>query len=384
MNTVKERPTKGKIVQKWCIRLLVWFLALALIGASGYATYVVSTELSIKPMLANSTTTVVSSLTMPFVLSSIQLIVPMIFSFLEAYEQFSMPKYELYVHMFREQLLRAAMLGVLVYFWLELASSQVECWETFVGQELYRLTIMDMIFALLYSFLMEFIRKLCSLRWKSIDRSEFAIARHTLELIYTQSLCWLGIFYCPLLPVVVIVKLVITFYVKRYSVTQNCRPSLKPWRASRTHTIFVGYIFMFFIFTCVAVFFGVFEIKSSDECGPYKSYETSYDVIKELISEWKVNHKVFGDIVNIISSPGFVVAVLVLLCMILYYSRTIMMSRKKRVEQFKMQLISEGKDKKFLLNLLTEVKVRGTKDYTKPGPAIPRAMESPREYNNFF
>lgn len=55
MNTVKERPTKGKIVQKWCIRFLVWVLALALICASGYATYVVSTELSIKPMLANST-----------------------------------------------------------------------------------------------------------------------------------------------------------------------------------------------------------------------------------------------------------------------------------------------------------------------------------------
>ncbi|CAG5116998.1 unnamed protein product [Candidula unifasciata] len=384
LNTVKEKPTRRQAVQKWCIRLFVWVLVLALICASGYATYVVSTELSIKPMLANSTTTVVSSLTMPFVLSSIQLIVPMIFSFLEAYEQFSMPKYELYIHMLREQLLRAGMLAVLVYFWLKQASSQVKCWETFVGQELYRLTVMDMIFALLYSFFMEFIRRLCSLKWKSIERAEFAIARHTLELIYTQSLCWLGIFYSPLLPVVVILKLVITFYVKRYSVTQNCRPSLKPWRASQTHTVFVGYIFIFFIFTCIAVFFGIFEIKSSSDCGPYKSYETSYDVMKELISKWKKNYVVFGDIINIVTSSGFVAAVLVLLCMILYYSKTIMSSRKNRVEQFKAQLISEGKDKKFLLNLLTEVKVRGTKNYAKPGPAIPQTMQTPREPRDFF
>uniref|UniRef100_A0A0B7AK54 TMC domain-containing protein n=1 Tax=Arion vulgaris TaxID=1028688 RepID=A0A0B7AK54_9EUPU len=310
---------------------------------------------------------------MPFVISSIQWIIPVAFTFLEGYEQFTMPKYELFIHMFREQLLRATMLAVLVYFWLNVASSKVECWETFVGQEIYRLTIMDMIFGLLYSFFMEFIRKLCSLKWKSIERAEFAIARHTLELIYTQSLCWLGVFYCPLLPVVVIAKLLITFYVKRYSVVQNCRPSLKPWRASRTHTHFVGYIFIFFICMCVAVFFSILKIQPSRTCGPYQNYETSYDVISKLVSTWENNYKVFGQIVRFIFSPGFVSGFLVVLCVMVYYSRAIMQSRRSRVEQFQKQLLLEGEDKKFLLNLLNHVKV--SQDYSKPGPSKPTVVQ---------
>ena len=40
-------------------------------------------------------------MTMPVIVSAIQLFVPMVFTFIERYEQFSKPKYELYVHMFR-------------------------------------------------------------------------------------------------------------------------------------------------------------------------------------------------------------------------------------------------------------------------------------------
>ncbi|XP_005108730.1 transmembrane channel-like protein 5 [Aplysia californica] len=370
-------PTRDDVARKWAFRCFAWLVVLALLGASGYVTYTVSVELSIKPKLANTTSIpVVSPLAMPVVISTIQLFVPMIFTLLEGQEQFSKPKYELYVHMFRDMALKATMLAVLVYFWFDIAATELKCWETFVGQEIYRLVMVDLLFTLGYSFFIEFVRKLLSLKWEIIERAEFAIGRHTLELVYSQSLCWLGVFYSPLLPVVVIIKLIIIFYVKRVSVVQNCKPSLKPWRASRTHTIFVGYLFGFFILTSVAVGCGIFLIKPSIECGPYKHRETSYDVIKEMIDNWKADHDVWREVFGFINSPGFVVGLLVLLGMIWYYTRTIMLSHKEMVAQFKKQLQSEGKDKKFLMNLLNQVKVRGRRVSHHRGPTLHKTMET--------
>lgn len=372
-----KKKSRRDTCGKWAFIFFAWFIVLSLLAASGYVTYTVSNELSIKTELDNSTSiAVVSPLAMPVILSSIQLFVPMIFTFLEASENYSQPKYELYVHMFRDMALKATMLAVLVYFWFKIAANKLECWETFVGQEIYRLVIVDLIFTMGYSFFMEFCRKLFSWKWKSIERAEFATGRHTLELVYSQSLCWLGLFYSPLLPVVVIVKLIIIFYIKRYSVVQNCRPSLKPWRASRTHTIFVGYLFIFFILSCVAVGLGIFLIKPSRACGPYKNYDTSYQVMTDLIDKWKADNEVVKDFFSFITSPGFISGLLIFLGMVLYYTRTVMLSHKERVEQFKIQLASEGKDKKFLMNLLNQVRVRGRRVSKHPGPTLHKTMEA--------
>ncbi|GFN96368.1 transmembrane channel-like protein [Plakobranchus ocellatus] len=375
LQTSKE--TGHKIAKKWSFTILSWAIVLSLLAASGFITYTVSNELSIKTELDNSTSIpVISPLAMPVVLSSIQLVVPMIFTFLEAHEDYSQPKYELYVHMFRDMALKATMLAVLVYFWFEIAASKLECWETYVGEEIYRLVIVDLIFTLCYSLFREFFCKLCSLKWKTIKKAEFATGRHTLELVYSQSLCWLGLFYSPLLPVVVILKLIVIFYVKRFSVVQNCRPSLKPWRASRTHTIFVGYLFTFFILSCVAVGFGIFLIKPSTACGPYKDYKTAYQVVTDAIENWKASNDVVNEFFKFISSPGFISGLLILLGMILYYTRTVMLSHRERVQQFKLQLASEGKDKKFLMNLLNQVRVRGRRVSKQPGPMLHKTMEA--------
>ena len=41
-------PTSGERVKKWMFRVFTWFVVLALLGGSGYATYKVSIELSLQ------------------------------------------------------------------------------------------------------------------------------------------------------------------------------------------------------------------------------------------------------------------------------------------------------------------------------------------------
>ncbi|KAH9502573.1 hypothetical protein Btru_069034 [Bulinus truncatus] len=119
---------RDQFIRIWLIRLMTWSLVLGILTLSGYMTLVVSTKLSISidPQETLASESVMESLTTPIILSSIQLIVPMSFSFLESYEGYRLPKDELYVHMFREMALKGTMLAALVYFWLAIARSEIE------------------------------------------------------------------------------------------------------------------------------------------------------------------------------------------------------------------------------------------------------------------
>lgn len=57
------------------------------------------------------------------------------------------------LYLYRSLILKMAVLGVLCYHWLghRVATLQGQCWEDFVGQELYRFLVVDFIFTLLDS-----------------------------------------------------------------------------------------------------------------------------------------------------------------------------------------------------------------------------------------
>lgn len=63
------------------------------------------------------------------------------------------------LHLFRNLILKMAVLGVLCYHWLgrRVAALQDQCWEDFVGQELYRFMVVDFIFMLLDSLFGEWV-----------------------------------------------------------------------------------------------------------------------------------------------------------------------------------------------------------------------------------
>ena len=50
-----------------------------------------------------------------------------------------------------------------------------------------------------------------------LQSPEFDIGRNTVYLIYAQTLAWIGFYFSPLLPVVFIIILPITFYIKKVS-----------------------------------------------------------------------------------------------------------------------------------------------------------------------
>lgn len=46
-------------------------------------------------------------------------------------------------------------------------------------------------------------------------QQEFSIPQNVLEIVYGQTICWIGTFYCPVLPAICTIKYFFIFYVKK-------------------------------------------------------------------------------------------------------------------------------------------------------------------------
>lgn len=103
------------------------------------------------------------------------------------------------------------------------------CWETYVGQQLYKLTLVDFLVQLGVLFLFDGPRRylighclkgtetLQSFR-NAVGVINFDVTKHVLDIVYSQTICWVGIFYAPLLSLVTVIKLFILFYLRLFHV----------------------------------------------------------------------------------------------------------------------------------------------------------------------
>uniref|UniRef100_A0A673KK82 Transmembrane channel-like protein n=1 Tax=Sinocyclocheilus rhinocerous TaxID=307959 RepID=A0A673KK82_9TELE len=180
-----------------------------------------------------------STLLLPVVVSLINLIVPLLYSLISTIESYSNPRAKIYISIIRSVILKMSILGILCFYWLNFVPDNISvgCWESFVGQSVYRLLIIDFIFCLLGIFFGEFLRLL------NLGVPEFDIARNVLDLIYAQTLAWIGIYFSPLLPVMQVLKLFIIFYLKKISLSMNCQPPKHTGRAAQIQTVFIALLF---------------------------------------------------------------------------------------------------------------------------------------------
>ncbi|XP_057173654.1 transmembrane channel-like protein 6 isoform X2 [Ursus arctos] len=170
-------------------------------------------------------------LALPVVVCLLNLGAPYLYRGLAALERHDSPVLEVYVAICRNLILKMAILGILCYHWLgrRVGTLKDQCWENFVGQELYRLMVLDFIFVLLDTLFGELLWRLISeKKLKRREKPEFDIAGNVLELIYGQTLTWLGVLFAPLLPAVQIMKLLLVFYVKKGEALERLRPLPHP------------------------------------------------------------------------------------------------------------------------------------------------------------
>lgn len=59
----------------------------------------------------------------------------------------------------------------------------------------------------------------CSGRfWVWLDREEFQVPKNVLDIVAGQTITWMGLYYCPLLPLLQSTFIFLTFYLKKVRV----------------------------------------------------------------------------------------------------------------------------------------------------------------------
>lgn len=299
-------------------------------------------------------------LLLPFVVSCINLAVPRFYSMFGLVERYEMPRHEVYALLIRNIFLKISIIGILCYYWLNIVALSEKCWETSIGQEIYRLLLMDFLFSLADSLLGEFLRRIIGTRFiKSLGLQEFDIARNVLELIYAQTLVWIGIFFSPLLPLIQMIALFIMFYVKNISLMMNFQPPSKAWRASQMITVFILLLF-FPSFTGVLCTLGIiiWRLKPSRTCGPFRSLPSFIQSIYLWIDTLRRKPGCMWVVwiyQNLIGSAHFFFILTLIVLIITYLYWQITEGRKVMIRLLHEQIINEGKDKMFLIEKLTKL-----------------------------
>ncbi|XP_046635866.1 transmembrane channel-like protein 7 isoform X2 [Daphnia pulicaria] len=305
------------------------------------------------------------------VITALNFLVPMLFRAFVRFERFS-ATFEIKITLARTVLLRLASLLVLV---LTLYSSlqksglnsscdsdglkHAPCWETYVGQQLYRLCIFDVFVTLFITLLIELPLSLIfrrsvlpTSRLNCIANPEFNLVGSTLDMVYSQSICWLGMFYCPVLPIITTVKCVIVFYVKYFSLLVYSCPPSRVYGASSSTSLFMNVLLVSFISCVLPLGYHVTSLRPSVSCGPFRGFDTVWSAIS---SEVETLSDTLKNILFFFGSAGFFVPAILILLVALYYYRSKAVANRAVVESLTSQLILEAEDKQFLITRLTAV-----------------------------
>ncbi|XP_051919816.1 transmembrane channel-like protein 3 isoform X1 [Hippocampus zosterae] len=233
-------------------------------------------------------------------------------------------------------------------------SPQDQCWETYVGQEMLKLSIIDMIFTVASILLIDFIRGLVvrylsdcccwDLESKFPEYGEFKIAENVLHLIYNQGMIWMGAFFSPCLPAFNVLKLIGLMYLRSWAVLTCNVPHQQVFKASRSNNFYLAML-LFMLFLCMLpTIFAIVRYRPSQHCGPFSGQEKIYDIISETVANdfplW------FSKVMSYITSPVVVLPALLLLFMLIYYLQAIARSLKFTNNQLMMQLQTERTDDK--------------------------------------
>nr|XP_054599942.1 transmembrane channel-like protein 5 isoform X2 [Nothobranchius furzeri] len=340
----KESITLSKELKQVGIHVGSWFLSTCLAVGCGASIFYLCQygEEQAMDTAPWSLLQEAETLLVPFVVSLMNMVIPLFFSLFNKFERYSTHRRQIYA-----LLIRTSSLTVF----------PSQCWEPMVGQALYRLVIIDFLFLMLGSFFGEFLSNVIGTKLQPrLGVPEFDVARNVLELVYAQTLAWIGIYFSPLLPAIQMLKFFILFYIKKVSLTRNCQPPRRSGRAAQMQTIFIFLLFFpFFVGALSIVAYTAWSLTPSEQCGPFQGLNNTFSVVSIWIHDLEAiptSDWVVWIYQNVIRSELFYFLLTLIIIAIIYIFWQLTQGRKELINLLRQRIINEGKDKSFLLEKL--------------------------------
>ncbi|CAI9726297.1 transmembrane channel 7 isoform X1 [Octopus vulgaris] len=412
---VKSSRTFRTKVKLYSTRLLLNVIVLCILFGSLALIYYSSDFLISlqKDSFANTFIELLVQFLPSLIISVLNVLVPIIFNVIIRYEGYT-SSFEVKLKLLRIVLLRLASVAVLLFSLYDKLirnpgqsicnfknQEEIKCWETYVGQQFYKLIILDFAIVVFVNMVIHTLRRLVynyfhkgedqldssmegredqldsnmedrevaedvdsnackrglSRVIKFVGPQEFELPQNVLDIVYLQSLCWLGTFFSPLSPAIITVQLFIIFYVKRFTLTFNCVQALRPFRSSKSNSLFMFAVLLSFTFCILPISFVIGSIEPSKSCGPFRVYsEIDFSMFTTLSNLINSLPDIIAKILNLVFTPAIMVPLIVIICFFIYYNFIVVKGCIRMEDLLREQLVLDGKDKRFLLNKLKKYK----------------------------
>uniref|UniRef100_A0A8C9J6D9 Transmembrane channel-like protein n=1 Tax=Piliocolobus tephrosceles TaxID=591936 RepID=A0A8C9J6D9_9PRIM len=362
--------TLGQKARVWLVRVLLNLLVIALLGGAFYGIYwatestVALQETSLVqelPLLK----LVVNYLPSIFI-AGVNFVLPPLFKLIAPLEGYTRSRQIVFI-LLRTVFLRLASLVVLLLsLWKQITCGgdseakdcktcgynykELPCWETVLGQEMYKLLLFDLLTALAVALLIQFPRKLlCGLCPGALGRlagtQEFQVPNEVLGLIYAQTVVWVGSFFCPLLPLLNTVKFLLLFYLKKLTLFSTCSPAARTFRASTANFFFPLVLLLGLAISSVPLLYSIFLIPPSKLCGPFREQSSIWAQIPESISSLPETTQSF---LFFLGTQAFAVPLLLISSILMTYTVARANSYGRLISELKRQRETEAQNKVFL------------------------------------
>nr|XP_040124327.1 transmembrane channel-like protein 8 isoform X1 [Ictidomys tridecemlineatus]XP_040124328.1 transmembrane channel-like protein 8 isoform X1 [Ictidomys tridecemlineatus]XP_040124329.1 transmembrane channel-like protein 8 isoform X1 [Ictidomys tridecemlineatus] len=258
-----------------------------------------------------------------------------------------------------------------------------QCWENAVGEELYKLIIFNFLLTVAFAFLVSLPRRLLVERfsgwfWTWLDREEFLVPKNVLDILAGQTVTWVGLFFCPLLPLLNSIFLFLTFYIKKYTLLRNSRPSPRLFRASSSTFFFQLVLLLGLLLAAVPLGYVVSSTQSSRDCGLFTNYSAPWQVVPEVVALWLPLPG--RRALNYLSSHAFSFPLLILLSLVLTVCVSQSRANAKTIHELRKQLVWQGREKWHLVEDLSRL-LPELAPSDSPGPESPLSRASrPRSF----
>uniref|UniRef100_A0A182SE38 TMC domain-containing protein n=1 Tax=Anopheles maculatus TaxID=74869 RepID=A0A182SE38_9DIPT len=276
------------------------------------------------------------------------------------------------INLLRHFLLQLTIVGVLLAYWLTRTHTATGCWETLIGQELYRLLVVDFFISTVLLCAVRGVRYLLHAHYGTVRNGPassttptsvlarhltpppFCIETHSLGLVYNQTLLWFGVLFAPLLVLLVALKLLLVFYINKFELIYLCQPPARLWRSSQTQTLFLVLVFVSLFGVLLTHGYIIMQVPVSAGCGPFRGTEYMYQLFMQGILKLREEH-LFWRVFVYITKPAIIGGVLLTMGVVTYYLRAKSRAQIAKVKLLKELLCMEAKDKEFLLANLSKV-----------------------------
>ncbi|XP_074509580.1 transmembrane channel-like protein 7 [Sebastes fasciatus] len=364
--------TLGQKIVLYSLRVFMGLFSFGLIIAAFYGIFV-ATEFSQGKSGQEGILGLFFEYLPSIVITTGNFLVPLLCDQIALIERYA-PSTTVIVALLRAVFLRLVSLGVLLFtLWRQItcegdtntggcATCQYNykvypCWETRVGQEMYKLTLFDLLINIAVLILVEFPRRMVVDNWSSklaqwVGRQEFVVSANVLGLVYGQTVVWTGALFCPLLPLINTIKFVLLFYFKKITLFYNCRPALKTFRSTTSTFFFLVVLLFGWGLATVVMVYSLAVIHPSMGCGPFRFFPSMWSIVP---TSFYGLSEVTQEFLFFIGSQAFSIPLFVLSCVVMCYFVALASVYGKSVALLRAQLKLEGRDKQFLVKQIEEL-----------------------------